>query len=126
MRLTVSVRLDPGETDVIPPQNSALRIELRDVSLADAPSRTVAAVDTTTTKLGTDGVVAHATLDVPADLDSRSQLTIFAQLAGPGAGTNRGAGLSRKLPGDWITTRAYPVPVKGDDAHVEVGLRPIR
>jgi hypothetical protein len=126
MRLTVSVRLDSGETDAIPPQNSAVRIEVRDVSLADAPSRTVAAVDTTTTDPGTDGVVARASLDLPADVDSRSQLTVFAQLAGPGAGTSRGAGLSPKLPGDWITTRAYPAPVTGDDAHVEVGLRPIR
>ena len=74
MRLTVSVRLDPGETDVIPPQNSAVRIEVRDVSLADAPSRTVAAVDTTTTEPGTDGVVARATLDVPADVDPRADI----------------------------------------------------
>jgi hypothetical protein len=126
MRLTVSVRLDPGETDAIPPLNSAVRIEVRDVSLADAPSRTVAAVDTTTTQPTADGVVARATLEVPADIDPRSQLTVFAQLAGPGAETSRGAELSRKLPGDWITTRAYPAPVTGDSAHVEVGLRPIR
>jgi len=126
MRLTVSVRLDPGETDVIPPQNSAVRIEVRDVSLADAPSRTVAAVDTTTTEPGTDGVVARATLHVPADVDPRAQLTVYAQLSGSGAGGSRGAGLSRKLPGDWITMRAYPAPVTGEEAQLEVGLRPIR
>ena len=124
MRLRVLVRLEPGETDALPAAGSPVRIEVRDTSLADAPARTLSSAETTTRDADAGGVVAEAVVDVPDGIAPGTQLTLYAQLEG-GTREARSASASGRLPGDWITTRSYPLDPSTGDREVEVGLRRI-
>ena len=66
--------------------------------------------------------MAQAVVEVP-DVAPGTRLTLFAQLLRVTPEERRGPSPA-KLPGDWITTRAYPLdPSSGTD--VEIGLRRI-
>ncbi len=96
MLLVVEVRL---EGDQRPPPGAPVIIEVRDTSVANAASRTLAsATGEVHGRLG--DWLATVELDVPG---LASQNTVWAHID-----VNRDGRVS---PGDFITTAAYPVPL---------------
>jgi uncharacterized lipoprotein YbaY len=96
-----------------PEPGTPVRVELRDVSLADAPSKVVASADTVV-KEKTDGVIADTTIEVDdATWQRVADLTLWARVASSGAG--------RTAPGDWITMQSVPLPSTG--AQVDIAVR---
>lgn len=95
-----------------------VRVELRDTSLADAPSRLVAAADTVFERTGS-GVAARATLEVDDDVFTpTTDVTVWARSPGAGSGDKR-----RVAAGDWVTMESYPVRARrggGDELKVTV------
>lgn len=108
MRVTVRVVPAPRE---LPPDGAPVTVEVRDVSMADAPSITVARGD---------GVVATthdavAVVDIEVDdelLATRRPLSVWARVGASGEPHVAG--------GDWITTQAYPLGAGDDAVQVEV------
>jgi uncharacterized lipoprotein YbaY len=110
MEVRVGVVSRNGEA---PPVGTPVRIELRDVSLADAPSTVVAAADTTVIE-GDEGWLAVATLEVDdATWQRAAGLSFWARVAASGA--------ERTSPGDWITMES--VPLQPHVADVELPVR---
>jgi uncharacterized lipoprotein YbaY len=108
----------PGELSPFDlPVGCLVHVELRDTSLADAPSSPVATVDATTT--GGGPVIAVAELDVNvATLPSGARLSVRAHCDRSGDG--------RVAPGDWVTTQSYPVELSaGRDGELAVLVRPV-
>jgi serine/threonine protein kinase len=98
MEVRVGVVSRNGEA---PPVGTPVRIELRDVSLADAPSTVVAAADTTVIERD-DGRLAVATLEVDDTTWQRAAgLSFWARVAASGA--------ERTSAGDWITMESVPL-----------------
>jgi uncharacterized lipoprotein YbaY len=96
-----------------PPAGTPVRIELRDVSMADAPSTTVAAADTTVVDQE-EGPLAVATLEVDdATWQRAAALSFWARAAVSGA--------ERTSAGDWVTMES--VPLQPHLADVEVPVR---
>lgn len=95
----------PAEDDEgRPDAGDPVRVEVRDTSLADAPSRLVAAADTVLERAG-GRLVATATLVVDDDeVTPGADLTVWARCR-PSSGPDRG----RVSPGDWITMESYPL-----------------
>jgi len=92
------------------PVDGLVHVELRDVSLADAPSMVVAATDAEARPVA-DGVIADLHLD-PADVPvgARLSLRVHCDVGGD----------SRVAPGDWVTTQSYPVEVSAGDRELVV------
>jgi putative lipoprotein len=114
----VIVQVDPA-TGERPPAGADLVVELRDTSIADAPSVTLATVRRALPS--GDEPAAEIDLDVDdAMIDPRASLTVFAQCI---ADSSRG-----RTKGDWITTESYPVrPGDRDELQsTEITLRQIR
>ncbi len=81
-------------------ETAVCRVEVRDVTYADAPSRTVCWHEAAITRIENQTVLTMW-LDVPVrDLESR-QLTVWARLSLTGAKPTQA--------GDYVTTAAYPV-----------------
>ena len=118
----------PAEDDEAHPDaGDPVRVEVRDTSLADAPSRLVAAADTVLERVG-GGLAATATLDVDDDeATPGADLTVWARCRARSA-PDRG----RVTPGDWITMESYPLrPARrragdGVDEATEVTVRRVR
>lgn len=110
----VQVVIVPEAGGTPPPVGAPVRVELRDTSLADGPSRLVAAVETTFERTGS-GVAAHAALDVDDDVFTpRTDVTVWARSPAAGSADRR-----RVAAGDWITMESYPVRQR-DDGHDEL------
>jgi uncharacterized lipoprotein YbaY len=119
MRLHVIVRVDPTTPDR-PPTGSKVVVELRDTSLADAPSVVVASGEGRIAD-GQDATVAEVDLDVDESaIDPRATLTVAAQAT---AGSRE-----TRAPGDWITMESYPLRLDASEpkSSAAVDLRKIR
>lgn len=95
-----------------PPLGALIRVEARDTSLADGPSRTLAAAQGEV-RLPSGDWLDTIQLDVPELPDP---CTIWAHVD-----VNRGSRLSR---GDFVTTASYPVPPRGP-ARLTVTVRQV-
>ena len=89
-----------------------VRVELRDVSLADAPSTVVVEQVLKSVRLA-PGAKIPFRLAMPMDDPSR-RLALRAHVDINGTG--------RTLPGDLLTTQSYPVTVETDSADISVTL----
>ena len=109
--MEVRVRVVSGDEGG-PEPGTPVRVELRDVSLADAPSTVVASADAVVKKK-TDGVIADTTIEVDdATWQRVAGLTLWARVASSGAG--------RTAPGDWITMQSVPLPSTGTQVDIPV------
>jgi putative lipoprotein len=102
-----------AEGDAQFPVDGVVHVEVRDVSLADAPSTVVAATEAESAP-DADGAVAELEVD-PADVPAgaRLSLRVHWDLSGDG----------RVAPGDWVTTQSYPVEVGAGDRELVVRVR---
>lgn len=86
-----------------PPVGARVRVELRDTTMVDAPSRLVAAADTDLRRRGS-GLAAEAVIEADdADIDPRADLSLWARISVAGALDGP------VVPGDWITVQSWPV-----------------
>ncbi|HYH92499.1 MAG TPA: hypothetical protein VD763_05010 [Candidatus Saccharimonadales bacterium] len=107
MHVIVAVTTRDGDR---PPPGVPMRVEIRDTSLADAPSVTVAMVESTVR--GVQGAWLD-TVEVSFDHDP-SQCSIYVHLDVDGDG--------RVSIGDYVTMASYPVPAT-DATRVTVEVR---
>ena len=97
------------------PDTARLRVEVRDVSLLDAPSVTLCSRDLT--QLSVDGkVLATLELEVPAG-DEHRTLNVWAHLSLSGE--------EQIKKGDFLTTRAYPIKRGANSDYVTIELQQI-
>ncbi len=114
MKVEVKVKLRDSATL---PETAVCRLEVRDVSLLDAPSVTVCAhKESVSAKTGE--TIVTATLDVPESDDARRDLNVWAHLSMTGEKGTR--------PDDYITTQSYPIRSGGSKERVSVDLQPVR
>lgn len=100
---------DPGDR---PPAGRRLRAEVRDVTQVDAESITVASVDDTVR--GEFGSwLTTVEVEVPAGPGGNRDLTVWAHVRG----SARGRGVR---PGDYITTRSYPLTEGAEELFLTV------
>ena len=99
------------------PETAVCRVEVRDVSLLDAPSITLCSYQRPATRISGITVVS-ATLEVPdRDLVGR-HLNVWAHLSLTGS--------KRVQTGDYITMQAYPVRTTASTDSVVVELYLVR
>jgi len=90
------------------------RVEIRDVSLLDAPSVTVSSARLPVSTVG--GPPWSVTLEAPEDAFDGRDLTVWAHLSM--------AGSEGIQPGDYLTVRAYPIMLS--TCRITVELQPVR
>jgi hypothetical protein len=114
--LHVDVMVDPA-TGERPPPGTPLTLELRDTSLADAPARVLARVETT---VGEGSGDLLASVDVPdAGGTLKTPPTVWAHADVSGDG--------RVSVGDYITMQSHPAPSPElQPRRLTVTLRPVR
>ncbi len=119
MNVAVRVVL-ASDDDQRPAPGTPVRVELRDTTLADAPSTLVAATDGVLERDG-DELVADTVIDVDDDaFTPQTALTLWAR-----SGDTARRGVAR---GDWVTMQSHPVrraDVYGEGP-IEITLRPVR
>ena len=98
------VRPDGASFEPAPQDGTTVHVQVRDVSLADAPSREVAAADGVTA--GAPDWSADVVVDVPDGLPTDGTVTVYARVSVSGTATT--------APGDWVTMRSYPLTTSGD------------
>jgi hypothetical protein len=99
-----------------PPVGAPLRLDVRDTSLADVEAPLVAETRAEVAA-GESSRLQSVELEIPdASVDPRGRLTVFAHVDVDGDGA-----LS---PGDFITTRSFPVPAAepGEEARLQVAV----
>ena len=113
MELAVEIVAAVG-TDI--PADATCRVEVRDVTLQDAPSVTLEAV---TIPVGGKAptMMVRATFNPDTSRPERRDLTVWAHLSMDGT--------DRVTPGDYLTTQAYPVPRDAEKAAIQVDLRKV-
>ena len=114
--LRVDVMVDPAAGER-PPPGTPLRLELRDTSLADAPARVLARIETTVGE-GSGNVLASVEVpDTGVTLRTPPTVWAHADLSGDG----------RVTVGDYITTQSHPTPSPElQPSRLAVTLRPVR
>ena len=114
MRVKVKVLL---RNQVSLPDAAVCRVEVRDVSLLDAPSVTVCSHQAPATKISGITLLTEI-LEVPDnDLVGR-HLNVWAHLSLTGS--------KRVQSGDYITMQAYPIRAAVSTVSVVVELQPVR
>jgi hypothetical protein len=109
--MEVRVRVVPKD-EGRPAAGTPVQIELRDVSLADAPSTVVARAETVVGD-DPDGPIAVATVEVDdATWQRAAGLSFWAR-----ADVN---GTPRTSPGDWITMESVPLPAHVGEVDIPV------
>jgi uncharacterized lipoprotein YbaY len=101
-----------------PPPGSPVYIQVRDTSLADteAPLLVESTAEVTG---GSSSRVGCVELEIPDDqLDGRRRMDVFAHVDVDANG--------RMTPGDFITTRSYPVPQDTAGREVRLDLAVVR
>lgn len=97
----MTIHVAPVDTsEPAPADGTAVHVEVRDTSLADAPARTLAQGEG-----ATRGGAAAVVLDVPDDLAADGTVTVWARVAVNGSAVTS--------VGDWITMQSYPLDVSG-------------
>lgn len=118
--MLVEVKVVPADDDSRrPPPGTPVLIELRDTSLADAPSRVLAAAEGVLETVG-DRLLASAVLDVDGSVFTpQAELTLWARC--------RVSGAARVSSGDWITMESVPVRRDAivEGAPIEIAVRPV-
>jgi hypothetical protein len=109
MQLTIHVVPD-GPPEPVPAEGTAVHVEVRDTSLADAPATTLAAADGVTT--GSPDWSADVPVDVPDGLPLDGSVTLWARVAASGS--------SATSEGDWITMQSFPLDTASGSATVSV------
>jgi uncharacterized lipoprotein YbaY len=94
-----------------PPEDAAVRVEVRDTSIADAPAVTLGSA--TGRVRGRGSWIETVEVDVD---DLPDGCTVFAHVDVDGDG--------RLSAGDYLTTQSYPVP-PGPEPRLSVEVRPI-
>ncbi len=94
-------------------KGAVCRIEVRDVTQLDAPSKTLSAYVTPVKSIAGD-VVLTTHLDVVGSGALTRRLNVWARLSTTGSG--------RTQIGDYVTTVAYPVDPKTGDSRIVVEL----
>ena len=98
------------------PKTAVCTVELRDVSLIDAPSITLCAHQAPIEKISGTTVMS-VTLEVPDIQIAGRRVNVWAHLSLTGA-----KGIKR---GDFITMQAYPINVKATSYSITVELQPV-
>jgi Type III secretion system lipoprotein chaperone (YscW) len=101
-----------------PPPGSPIRVEVRDTSLADteAPLLVESAAEVTS---GSSSRLGSVELEIPdGELDPRRRFDVFAHVDVDANGAF--------TPGDFITTRSYPLPQDGAAGEVKLELAVVR
>lgn len=106
-KLSGHVKLPPDAPET---RAAVVRVELRDVSVADAPSTVVAEKQLKNVRISAGGKIPF-NLSVPEVAPNRSlNLRVHVDLDGSG----------RSVPGDLLTTQSYPVAPDADKVEVDV------
>ena len=93
-----------GATEPAPRDGTTVHVQVRDVSLADAPARQVAAAEGVTA--GAPDWSADVVVDVPDGLPTDGTVTVYARVAVHGTAAT--------APGDWVTMQSYPLTPSAD------------
>lgn len=96
------------------PKPAVCRVEVRDVTYVDAPSKTVSAYQGSVARI-VDGEVLRTLLEVPDAPSGTRTLNVWAHLSMTGE--------RRVQVGDYITTAAYPIAQGVDVDQVVVELQ---
>lgn len=113
MRVTVAVILPSGGSF---PVTARLYVEIRDVSLLDAPSITLCARESSLKTAQNGGVLATLDFNVPEG-EKRRTLNVWGHLSLSG---------NKKIAqGDFLTTQAYPVNQEVTHDHIAIELQRI-
>lgn len=96
--------LPDGAPDPAPPDGTPVHVQVRDVSLADAPAREISAADGVT--VGAPDWSSDVVVDLPDGLPTDGTVTIYARVSVQGGDTT--------APGDWITMQSYPLTLSRD------------
>ncbi len=98
--MLLSVQVQPADRDApAPADGTPVHVEIRDVSLADAPASVLAAGDGVTS--GAPGWSADVAVDLPASLPVGGSIAVWARVAASGAESTSA--------GDWITMQSFPL-----------------
>ncbi|ABL64124.1 YbaY family lipoprotein [Chlorobium phaeobacteroides] len=98
------------------PSTALLRIEIRDTSLADAPSVTLAETQQTAEQVSGKTVVDGA-IDLQKSFSPKATITLWAHLSLSGE--------KRIKKEDFITTRSYPITTIDENGQVLAELHPV-
>ena len=123
MRINVTVIPTDPASEL--PEGTPVHIEVRDVSLQDAPAKVLAAADTSATTFDVVGEEpgvpvpwsATATLEVPDDIPLGADVAVWARVAASGA--------DRTSSGDLITVQSFPLNAPALPKDVTVTVREI-
>ncbi len=95
---------------------ASLRIEIRDTSLIDAPSVTLAATLYHADQLANRAFIT-GTVELPEQISAKASITLWAHLSLSGD--------VRVNKEDFITTRAYPIMKTDEHGQVVVVMQPV-
>ncbi|NTW63917.1 MAG: hypothetical protein HGA46_07510 [Chlorobiaceae bacterium] len=98
------------------PSTALLRIEIRDTSLADAPSVTLAAMQKNAEQVSGRTVI-NGVFDLQNAISPKATATLWAHLSL--SGENR---INKE---DFITTRSYPITTIDENGQVLAELHPV-
>jgi uncharacterized lipoprotein YbaY len=113
--MIVSYRISLPEPLMFP-SAASLRIEIRDTSLIDAPSVTLAATLHHADQLANSRLITGA-VELPGQITPKATITLWAHLS-----LNGEARVSKE---DFITTRAYPITNIDEHGQVVVVMQPV-
>jgi len=113
MKINVTVML---QNPVSLPDTAICRVEIRDVSLLDAPSITIESFQAPVKKLS-NNVVVTVQFELSRNYLVRRDLNVWAHLSITGS--------KQVKVGDFITMQAYPLRNIGPLVNIELELQPV-